>query len=414
MANITRVLNNSGDKEVDRYSQAIVEFLKRNGIENAAFVWDMDYHCSDDELPGLVKDNLVIVSYDISLNSKGSEPHAYDYKLTDVEGNEKIMPAEVGDIAAKAKITLFAISKGKTENDALIGRLKAFWTSGKAILVNDPCFPEMSTKLELTDLNTGESDNRGEIVLTRLTMENSDCVYHCFNTDAKPDDNYCLKMMYLRQLNYIYSACGKSLGISGMVGPLYDSKKFSLTGVMPDYRKMRDAIHDGTITEELFYKIFKRYRLLCPDLYEKVTRGWGTENITNDLTARDEMFKARKIFLCNQLSIPEAYNDGNYNFNILGYQTIERITHELTINPYASIENVVNEIIEDEKIDIDRRRRESEEAAAQRREEKKAFNSQVAATAAGTAIGNKISGGKASSGTSRSKSTISYYGTGKC
>jgi hypothetical protein len=435
LKNLRKHFSKSGDKQLNRYTDAVVEDIKKNLSTDfdlpiyggSTFSeWYRLFHDNKITYPNV----LVFDGLQYNLSFKSFENEDFNSSIVSHNYNTSALP-----VAYWFEVRIF--TGNQEQVNSIEKQIINAYSNEKKITIPDFNFENENTRLLLQIDKDVEIERKqfGILYRTRIRFKKHNSVYYVRQVNADECiDNQRFQLRVLQQVQYFM------LKHSQVVTAIYHleknykaliERKRSFLGLFDtdEYKKVRNLYNSNMpISKELFDSAFKCIVTVYPDLYQKFMSGCPYEQINNDLNGLKIYCNSRINLLLNALNIPKTFRetlelDGWTGKNAseskeISVRTEEAIKFiiEKMDDPYCVLENLYDEYKQKVKKEIEeeaeRRRIAQEEREAMREEEYyeggggSSFLGDIFKTATGVAIGNKMSHGR-----SRSKKELNWHYT---
>ena len=404
---INKEYGKKGDEILNIYTDTIVEDIRRRVADklnipvyggSTYMEWFRLYNVKELKLPNI----LVTAKPSFTFGRR-------NYTVIDANGNERIRPCIKDILPLEYQFVVGILAQTEKETEEFKNALIDAYSDTIKIDISVPELNGETIMLKMQynsanpiALQTLNDSLFGNIYKALLCFNNSSLVY-CTKKYTKEDieDNQRLQLRLLQQALYMLECSEKikySYHILDRDYKALITKKNSIFGFLrnEEYKKLKMQFDTGaSIDRELFNSVLKDITQFFPSLYDRMLAGWKYEQISEYIQGYFHFFEERHKSICDLLNIP-------MKFMFLSHPAPRskdtlRACIDLMDLPDYSLKQA---LLDFRNYEAERQAQQDAEDAA-RREARQANGEPsllggVLKTAAGVAIGNKISNRRSS------------------
>ena len=396
-----------GDKQLNRYTNAVIQdFQAKLSLENTTIYGGTSFSkwYRQFEERSLTYPNILIVdsfNYDLKLQS---------YENRTADGNLITHNYDTCSLPVKYGIFVRIFSDSADKNKEIEQRIIDHYSEQKQIKLADFRNKDEFTVINLQVASDTEIERKqfGSVHRTIITFKQFCSVFYiCGYSPEECENNQRQQLRLLQQAEYVhiklsyYAEAKRQL--SSYYKPLIE-RRHTLLGFLnsADYKKVKSLYNSGMpISKELFDSAMKPIVKYYPDLYQQFISGWSYAQIEQNMDGFINYYKTRFDMLMGLLRIPVRSTQNPFCRDQITYHTQEALIYFIKkmLDPYCKLSTAISEYTTQKLKELEakreRERIEREEREAMRAEQEAygggSSGSGILKTAAGVALGNKIS-----------------------
>lgn len=426
-----KICNKKGDEILNRYTDIIVEDIKKNlKTDFSVSVYGGSTLC--DYLKKVLLEEIhypTIVVWDIANFSLDLKQYlTLDSNRTEIthKYSKEILPLIYG-------VNFTLLTSDKQQEEKLKTFIEQNYYKEKIIDIPDltsseEIFPlHISCHYKKTVVkNEFLSSKKCNYIQTLYEGKQYPCVYHLkpYSHDDLTD-NQRLQFRIVQQAEFMLYC--RNLGFQALkqfdkdyinLSQKQNSVVKSLLNTVftsAEYKRLKEAFNYGKpIERNLFESVLKNIVSFYPCLYDKMIQGYSIEQIRTEINDYKIYFESKHNYLCDLLNIPQSYSNDLHG-GPRHFKALQFYAQQMIANPACTIDIAIKNYIQQcdkEKTELAARNR----AYLEERTQEQGYNSSsggflsnMLSTAGGVAMGNKIS----STG-QRNNNKKDLFGTSAC